>query len=127
MTKTIRNNEKIQIKSDPAMVGKMRKKDRERKKAKKDQQRQVIQSGNTKLEKYAKKHLDEKIQRQKENRKTMTNEENDQLEDALLKEKQENQRIAARKWMIEIKLQTTNDKPITSPSSRSPYIICTPS
>ena len=49
----------------------MRKKNGECKKAKRDLQRQAIQSGNTKLEKKdqdAKKHLDEKIQRKKENK-----------------------------------------------------------
>ena len=54
------------VRSDAARLEKMRKKDRECKKAQRDLQRQAIQSGNTKLENKdqdAKKHLDEKIQR----------------------------------------------------------------
>ena len=54
------------VRSDAARLEKMRKKNRECKKAKRDLQRQAIQSGNTKLEKKdqeAKKQLDEKIQR----------------------------------------------------------------
>ena len=67
----------------------MSKKNGECKKAKRDLQRQAIQSGNTKLEKKdkdAKKHLDEKIQRKKENKeqKNYLNEENDQLDDSFL-------------------------------------------
>ena len=57
--------------SDAARLEKMGKKNGECKKAKRDLQRQAIQSGNTKLEKKdqdAKKHLDEKIQRKKENK-----------------------------------------------------------
>jgi len=54
------------VRSDAARLEKMRKKNRECKKVKRDLQRQAIQSENTKLEKKdqeAKKHLDEKIQR----------------------------------------------------------------
>ena len=59
------------VRSDAARLEKMRKKNGECKKAKGDIQRQAIQSGNTKLEKKdqdAKKYLDEKIQRKKENK-----------------------------------------------------------
>ena len=59
------------VRSDAARLEKMRKKNGECKKAKRDLEMQAIQSGNTKLEKKdqdAKKHLDEKIQRKKENK-----------------------------------------------------------
>ena len=39
----------------------------------------------------------------------------------ILKDKQEIQRIATRKLMMKIKLQTTNDKPITSSSRFTIY------
>ena len=53
------------VRSDAARLEKMREKDRECKKTKRDLQRQAIKSGKTKLEKKdqdAKKHLDEKIE-----------------------------------------------------------------
>lgn len=60
------------VRSDAARLKKMRKNNWECKKVKRDLQRQAIQSGITKLEKRkhqdAKKHLDEKIQRKKENK-----------------------------------------------------------
>ena len=48
------------------------------------------------------------MERKKENKeqKTYLNEENDQLDDSLLTDKQEKQRIVTRKWMMKIKLQT---------------------
>ena len=74
------------VRSDPARLEKMRKKDRERKKAKRDQHRQAVQSGNRKLEKKIKTQRNTYMKRYRDKKKTKTN---DQLDDSFLKDRQE--------------------------------------